>query len=824
MRWTTIIQAAVALSAAVMLSACGSKSTDSCKTKDDCGVGQTCNTDKGVCEDIQDLCAARQTPCPGAQTCDPQTGQCTGTCCTDATCPDPRTTCNEDRCLAGDGQAACEEKTCDDPNDPNRGTDPAVNDGCKDGFKCNKVADPPVCELSCLTDGCPDTNETCDPPDPSRNFPGGCEVRLPTPDEVGAPCTQNSDCGPGLTCITQIPRGYCSKACNADSECPIGTFCDQICWDACNVNIGDCPRDQQCVSFDSSPSDYCFPVFDQSECTSNCLPNGSPCDPNVPDQCENGAACVDFSSGAMCMSVSCHLGLDPISGDPIACGTGETCQGLGAGLTGCLVGCDPKDPMACQDLSNKIGTSYCSPSPQIESSFDTYFVTDDLEKCAGTNMPDGKEFSDILLPPDNKPLRLCTASCQNDGDCNPGQFCDEVALTLSINGTTQQAKFNACTNYNVKDSVTCADNPCGNHACTDLTLGAGQGTAVVCYDACTADSECTAASPGGTCNRLAFGTGDAIDICLYDTEGAICFFGCQDDADCGYCVSDADCPQVSTGNNTTRQQVCDLASHTCQTPITGVAEVNQICRSGQVYWASAIQGGTCSGDNDCTASTGGVCNNGTCAYGGCATPCDVDIECAGQACVADTASPKSGFCAHATTLCNGPTGQCEEVGCTTNAECYHNLCLAGAGPLGENQCLAACQNDNDCGPGKCDTSLGYCVDTLQWNLTVQSTGLTSQDDGKTVYLSVRDKSTDAEVTSGSMGVANATFTMTWNDILLDGSDYYVDLYIDDDSDQACMDANDRVYRIDVLGVSTDTTVTADFSAAATETPAACGSF
>ncbi|MDF1563801.1 MAG: hypothetical protein P1V51_12205 [Deltaproteobacteria bacterium] len=793
MRFTTFFQATIALFAVVVLSGCPGKE---CEANADCGTNQTCNLDTNECEDIADLCLARTTPCQGGMTCDPATGECTGVCCTAATCPDPRTTCDETQCQAGAGTGACVQKVC-----TNDTTQP---DGCPVDFNCNQLADPPSCEAACITDGCPEFNENCD------ETTGECIIRLPIAGETGSPCTVNSDCavGAGLECFDEarygIRGGYCTKGCNSDSECPTGSFCDGVCVDACDVNIGDCPTDQQCISSSGAPADYCFPIFDQSECTTGCRANGAPCDPDVADQCEAGSACVDFSGGAMCMSLSCHLGLDPFdaTGNTVlACDAGETCQGLGIGLTGCMTDCDPADVNACQTLTNADGTATCAPSPQIESNYDAFFIAASAAGCAGTNMADSTSVNiggtDVFI---------CYNGCTVDADCDAGQFCDPAEVAF-VSGDV--ATFNACMNYNVVEGNSCADTPapCGARDCMELNLGTD--VALICYEGCTADADCNAATVGGACSRLEFLTGDAMDLCLYDSAGAFCFMGCETNADCGYCQVDADCPVQTISQGVTRQERCDLATNTCVMPLSGVAEVNQYCNSGQVYWAGSINV-LDAGGNPATA-------------GGCASPCDSDLECGGGlACVANAAAaPAVGFCERGTYLCNGPTGQCEAT-CAAGTDCWHGTCEAGAGPMGEDRCVAGCTTDADCGPGVCDVSLGFCVATQMWNLTVDGSN-TNGTNGDMVYASVRDAA-GTEIASGTdtIGVGAGPFAFTWNDILPDGGDYTVDIYVDINADAACTnETDDDVFQVVLTAVAANQTVTADTT---TEVAAACASF
>lgn len=46
------------------------------------------------------------------------------------------------------------------------------------------------------------------------------------PGHVGDACT--GACGSGLTCMTWVPAGYCSRMCNGPADCPSGSSCVDI--------------------------------------------------------------------------------------------------------------------------------------------------------------------------------------------------------------------------------------------------------------------------------------------------------------------------------------------------------------------------------------------------------------------------------------------------------------------------------------------------------------------------------------------------------------------------------------------------------------------
>jgi len=103
----------------------------------------------------------------------------------------------------------------------------------------------------------------------------------------GAACTAATGCGPGLSCLTEFPGGYCTSVCDG-AACGTGGVCDRalapnLCTDEC-TNRSDCREGYQCWR------GGCVPA-----CTDDlsCGMTGATCSAG---QCE-GAECVD---GSMC--------------------------------------------------------------------------------------------------------------------------------------------------------------------------------------------------------------------------------------------------------------------------------------------------------------------------------------------------------------------------------------------------------------------------------------------------------------------------------------------------------------------------------------------
>ncbi len=646
----------LALGLTLVLTGCPPASTNTCKTDDDCTDGKVCNAD-GQCVEPTDKCAGVM--CPGAQTCDPATGQCTGTCCTANTCTDPATVCDEDACKAG--QNACVPKSCGD----------GPNNGCDEGFTCNARVDPPVCEPNCLRqyEGCPDADFlSC------NEQTGACEQRPPADGEIGAPCESANDCDTGeCSPFTRI-QNFCTKRCQDDLDCPTGARCVEnllpdgrgLCFDVCDDSFQeDCAPGFQCVTdlvpifSNGATEDFpvCWPLFDDGTCdpsSGNCVPNGGTCTDS--SQCEPGSSCVEYGGGlALCQQIQCNY-------LTAHCDDGFTCLGLGNNLSACFENCDLTDPNACT------GDLTCQQQPQIDSAADQMYLAVSAADCVAP-YTESADFAGAGAV-------ICYDGCTADADCGPGQFC--TASTPFNGGPT----INVCVNYDVK-GTTCDSANCGTSGCTDLG-----GTNAVCYEACTSDADCTAAF-GGRCTRLQFLSGDSINLCLYGGADAICFGGCTTDADCGYCETDDDCPEATSGQ-LKRQQICDQNTNTCVTPLNGVTEAATWCRTG---WEFA--------ENVAVDSQGNM-------HSTCRLPCDDDLDCDG-ACIPAAMSSKNGWCEVQPRFCNGPTGQCEAACAGDDSACIHGTCAAGdRGSF--DRCVLGCTNaTDDCGrSGVCDTTANYC--------------------------------------------------------------------------------------------------------------------
>ncbi len=644
-RWLLVIGLGL-----LVATGCGSDepAEEECTVDADCGPEDEWNCVDGVCEAVEDICAG--VTCPGGQTCDPETGECVGECCTEHTCAGiPNAECDEEKCLM------------DDPS-----VDPCVLPECPEcgpNERCNTNTF--ECEPACWRqhDGCPEPYLRCED-DPDHEFYGQCVQRPVREGEVGWPCADDPTVCIEGTCMDQFQDpgiAFCSLGCSDDSQCPVGSFCDQgWCFNACDPDgYQDCAPGTQCID-GGTRLHMCLRILHESECEEDCLPAYSECDPDVADQCEAGLACLELTGGSFCQKLSCHY-LDG------GCPAGDRCFNLGINLSGCFEGCDPTEVEGCTDPN-----AACIAEGPIVGSRDTFMLAHSESDCTDLG------YDALANPTGASHAYTCYASCPDEG-CPGGQFCSDMVMFQGGD------PIDVCVTYSTGEG-TCDEGACADMGCTDL--GTQDGTPIAaCYLGCDSDDDCTDGA-GGTCHRLTFTGGQSMQLCVYHWDDGYCLFSCEDDGeDCGYCESDADCGTFEVaiaGGSTTVAEKCDHATNTCRRPTT-VDQIGSRCHTGQGMDPEGIE------DADGNFS------------GACATECEDEFDCAGGACVEVAGGDK--FCKPVPTVCNIITGQCEPF-CDENEDCIHDACIG-------DRCEVACEGDVDgeCGSdGVCftDEEQNYC--------------------------------------------------------------------------------------------------------------------
>ncbi|GHG92705.1 hypothetical protein GCM10012319_54440 [Comamonas sp. KCTC 72670] len=265
--------------------------------------------------------------------------------------------------------------------------------------------------------GCPlDIRIRCDEPgDCPQGFVcvrGDCEPA--TTARIGAACDTEADCGPGLSCDTGFPGGYCLRPCSEAAPCPEGSVCAPglgMCFQACG---------EACVR----PGYGCGPVPEVSALLSACVPVTAPVDGGCTDaECEvpdagcTGSGCEATDAG--CTGPGCEAPDGGCSGSgcetPDAGCTGAGCETPDAGCTG--AGCETPDA-GCTGPSCETPDAGCT---------GTGCGTPDAG-CAST-VPVGGACTRTCECADAEATCInetCALACATDFTCPDGQRCTDA--------------------------------------------------------------------------------------------------------------------------------------------------------------------------------------------------------------------------------------------------------------------------------------------------------------------------------------------------------------------------------------------------------------
>jgi len=136
---------------------------------------------------------------------------------------------------------------------------------CGDGLVCEPLSDVGVCMRDCLSDGdCPTGGVCWSERGPVEGWcvrPGGL---------LGAACSFENDCQPGLFCENRASGGYCTKTCDAGVPCPAGmsAVCTRLsgefgiyCLQRCTDDRESCREDVECRKMTKADEYVCFPSF-----------------------------------------------------------------------------------------------------------------------------------------------------------------------------------------------------------------------------------------------------------------------------------------------------------------------------------------------------------------------------------------------------------------------------------------------------------------------------------------------------------------------------------------------------------------------------------
>lgn len=237
----------------------------------------------------------------------------------------------------------------------------------------------------------------------------------PTSSGIGAPCSPERACDPGLLCVSAaaFPDGYCTAQC-ADGSCPAGAICEPaitpaLCLRGCG-GAGECRAGYQCWRGACRPS-----CADDAACGIA----GATC---VDGACV-GPECVeddDCGSGRFCANGSCMMRLDAGAMLPLGapCSAARDCaSGICLPLSHggvCTIEC--RDAVECFEV--EIGGAACSP-----------VVEPDGVRALCAPIPSGsRPMGAACTRDDDCEARACqegqcTEVCDDDGDCLSGQLC-----------------------------------------------------------------------------------------------------------------------------------------------------------------------------------------------------------------------------------------------------------------------------------------------------------------------------------------------------------------------------------------------------------------
>lgn len=490
------------------------------------------------------------------------------------TCVDrPDEDCVTGLCLRLDSNTAFCTQTCD-----------KIAQDCTDEYFCRTTASPAGdhCVPRGLVDAC---NEDGDCPAGHRcdTSPGPGEgiCFIPVNRDICAPCNSSSQCPAGGSCFqTIVGEQFCTTACQvAAPRCDDNFFCADL------QGIGEqCVPDAQTCS---GLRPICAPCRGDADCggfLDLCVENlvtgelfcGIDCEADLAG-CPAGFGCVDLSAEGVgpwqCVpnATTCVGFCDADPGDiakaESQCGFGRTCNSVGT----CVEATDGRLCAPCADDDDCRQGAAVEKLCMVNVNTAETFCADD---CTTDACPLGFSCIDVeafgtqhrqCVPTRGSCLAgtgrlgddcsslgaedcltgicldfgrddVCSARCQLDGDCEQGgvtyKCCaiqpDGISFDCSFTLTGGVDGVCAPFGGNFGDDCTPGQPPCRSGLCLDI------GTARVCTEACTIDSECDVfAQPSedgtfGCSEAQDINTGESVSICFPSGGGGMgadCTFG-----------------------------------------------------------------------------------------------------------------------------------------------------------------------------------------------------------------------------------------------------------------------------------------------------------
>jgi hypothetical protein len=213
--------------------------------------------------------------------------------------------------------------------------DPAHGGGCRTDYACASISSANVCVSACAGDvDCPNSlggAQSC------RICDGLCFPKDNPATQIGAPCANNTNCGPGQYCFKFFysTQGVCTQSCSTVcGACPNGSTCRSIPPAGSGPSSEVCMRD--CQPGTCATNQQCGPVQGGWGCMPSCssiadCPNGWSC---YYGQCTNAA--ISGDAGGTC--ALCFRGEGGAGGSGGESDAGSGGGGLNPGGCGCDAG------------------------------------------------------------------------------------------------------------------------------------------------------------------------------------------------------------------------------------------------------------------------------------------------------------------------------------------------------------------------------------------------------------------------------------------------------------------------------------------------------
>lgn len=297
---------------------------------------------------------------------------------------------------------------------------------CFGGCSCSPATPPPD-DAGLRTDARRDDASVVRP-DTGLDAGGGTQPPL-------APCTDTSECAaaPGVSCLTNVPGGSCTRRCATDGDCGArGTCVLNICLWGCTSGSGDCVEHAGACFQTMGTSSYCVPI---------CYPAGR--EPRGYPSCGAGLVCDPYSSTC---TTSPATGAE--NGAP--CRDGIECRG-----GDCLVENNPTPTGFLDGMCISYGVE---PSPS------DYVPGAPLPQGS---CPDGSAVIPGLASGFYGDLAICFRTCVSDGECRPGYGCTHFEVSSPPNTDGLCIPID-CASAPCPAGTTCADvsSWLGHQVCT----------------------------------------------------------------------------------------------------------------------------------------------------------------------------------------------------------------------------------------------------------------------------------------------------------------------------------------------------------------------